>query len=244
MVAESWANPTHWYHTNVVSQVALHDALRDKPFIQKYVHVTTPEVYGSTDGGWIKEHNHFNPSTPYAVSRAACDLHLLSFHEAYGFPVVFTRAANVYGPGQQLYRIIPRTLLSARTGKPMKLHGGGHSVRAFIHIKDVVRATLQLAQEGEPGSTWHLSSQESCSIRTLVEGICGMTNVDFNEIVQDEEERLGKDQSYLLDSSSMRQIHGWSDRITLKQGLRETLDWVDANLNILKTMPWIYQHKT
>ena len=244
MVAESWANPTHWYHTNVVSQVALHDALRDKPFIQKYVHVTTPEVYGSTDGGWIKEHNHFRPSTPYAVSRAACDLHLLSFHEAYGFPVVFTRAANVYGPGQQLYRIIPRTLLSARTGKPMKLHGGGLSVRAFIHIKDVVRATLQLAQEGEPGSTWHLSSQESCSIRTLVEGICGMTNVDFNEIVQDEEERLGKDQSYLLDSSSMRQIHGWSDRITLKQGLRETLDWVDANLNILKTMPWIYQHKT
>ena len=103
--------------------------------------MTTPEVYGSTDGGWIKEHNHFAPSTPYAVSRAACDLHLHSFHQAYGFPVVFTRAANVYGPGQQLYRIIPRALLSARTGESMQLHGGGHSVRAFIHIKDVVRAT-------------------------------------------------------------------------------------------------------
>ena len=82
-------------------------ALSQKPFLQKYVHGTTPEVYGSTDGGWIKEHNHFAPSTPYAVSRAACDLHLHSFHQAYGFPVVFTRAANVYGPGQQLYRIIP-----------------------------------------------------------------------------------------------------------------------------------------
>ena len=97
MVAESWLNPTHWYRTNVVAQVALHDALRQKPFLQKYVHVTTPEVYGSTDGGWIKEHNHFAPSTPYAVSRASCDLHLHSFHQAYGFPVVFTRAANVYG---------------------------------------------------------------------------------------------------------------------------------------------------
>ena len=71
MVAESWLNPTHWYRTNVVAQVALHDELRQKPFLQKYVHVTTPEVYGSTDGGWIKEHNHFAPSTPYAVSRAA-----------------------------------------------------------------------------------------------------------------------------------------------------------------------------
>ena len=124
------------------------------------------------------------PSTPYAVSSAACDLHLHSFHEAYGFPVVFTRAANVYGPGQQLYRIIPRTMLSTRTGKPMQLHGGGKSTRSFIHIKDVVSATLQLALDGEPGSTWHLSTQNSCTIKALVEQICGLTNSDFNALVQ------------------------------------------------------------
>ena len=244
MVAESWLNPTHWYRTNVVAQVALHDALRKKPYLQKYVHVTTPEVYGSTDEGWIKENKNFAPTTPYAVSRAACDLHLHSFHEAYGFPVVFTRAANVYGPGQQLYRIIPRTLLSTRTGEPMQLHGGGQSVRAFIHIKDVVRATLQLALEGEPGSTWHLSSQKSLSIRALVEQICSLTSADINDLVQTSDERLGKDQSYLLDSASMRQIHGWSDQITLEQGLQETLEWVDANLDTLRTLPWNYQHKT
>ena len=206
--------------------------------------MTTPEVYGSTDGGWIKEHNHFSPSTPYAVSRAACDLHLHSFYEAYGFPVVFTRAANVYGPGQQLYRIIPRTLLSARTGKPMQLHGGGHSVRAFIHIKDVVRATMKLANEGEPGSTWHLSTKESYSIRTLVEKICTLTKANFNDLVKSSEERLGKDQSYLLDSTNMRQMHGWSDQITLEQGLQGTLDWVNTNLDTLKTLPWNYQHKS
>ena len=244
MVAESWLNPTHWYRSNVVAQVALHDSLRQKPFLQKYVHVTTPEVYGSTDGSWITEHNHFSPSTPYAVSRAACDLHLQSFHQAYGFPVVFTRAANVYGPGQQLYRIIPRTLLSARTGEPMQLHGGGHSVRAFIHIQDVVRATLQLALEGAPGSTWHLSTQKSCSIRELVEHICTLAGASFNALVQSSEERLGKDQSYLLESSAMRQVHGWSDQISLQQGLRETLAWVDANLATLKTLPWSYQHKS
>ena len=212
--------------------------------MRKYVHVTTPEVYGSTDGGWIKEHKNFAPSTPYAVSRAACDMHLHSFHQAYGFPVVFTRAANVFGPGQQLYRIIPRTLLSARSGESMQLHGGGHSIRAFIHIKDVVRATLQLANEGEPGSSWHLSTQESCSIKELVEQICSLCSADFNDLVQKGEERLGKDQSYLLDSTAMRQVHGWSDRITLKEGLQETLEWVDANLDILKTLPWSYQHKS
>ena len=244
MVAESWLNPTHWYRTNVVAQVALHDALRQKPFLRKYVHVTTPEVYGSTDGGWIKENNHFAPSTPYAVSRAACDMHLHSFYEAYGFPVVFTRAANVYGPGQQLYRIIPRTLLSARTGRSMQLHGGGHSVRAFIHINDVVRATLQLALEGEPGTTWHLSTQDCCSIRELVEYICNLTGSSFSDFVESSEERLGKDQSYLLDSTSMRQVHGWSDEVSLERGLQETMDWVDANLDTLNTLPWSYQHKT
>tara|TARA_Y100001954_G_scaffold237983_2_gene303659 strand:+ start:155 stop:1177 length:1023 start_codon:yes stop_codon:yes gene_type:complete len=244
MVAESWLNPTHWYQTNVVAQVALHDELRKRKFLKKYLHVTTPEVYGSTDGSWIKEHNHFAPSTPYAVSRAACDLHLQSFHAAYGFPVVFTRAANVYGPGQQLYRIIPRTLLSARTGKTMELHGGGHSVRSFIHIRDVVRATMKLALEGEPGSTWHLSGQKCCSIRELVEKICTVTGSDFNQLVQSSEDRLGKDQSYLLESSSMRQVHDWSDEVSLEEGLQETLEWVDAHLATLKAMPWSYQHKT
>ncbi len=243
MVAESWLNPTHWYKTNVLAQVALHDALRQKCFLQKYVHVSTPEVYGSTDGGWIKEHTHFAPSTPYAVSRAACDLHLLSFHKAYGFPVVFTRAANVYGPGQQLYRIIPRAMLSARTGQPMQLHGGGHSERSFIHIHDVVRATLQLALEAEPGSTWHLSTREAISIRALVESICERCGVPLASIVEESGDRLGKDQSYLLDSSAMREGFGWRDEVRLADGLSDTLAWVDASLDRLKTLPWTYQHK-
>jgi dTDP-glucose 4,6-dehydratase len=243
MVAESWLNPTHWYKTNVVSQVALHDALRHKPFLKKYVHVTTPEVYGSTDEGWIRENAHFAPSTPYAVSRAACDLHLQSFQKAYGFPVVFTRAANVYGPGQQLYRIIPRTMLSARTGKPMQLHGGGHSKRSFIHIRDVVRATLQLALEAEPGTTWHLSKREAISIRSLVQLICIRCGVPFESVVEDSGERLGKDQSYLLDSTTIRERFGWTDKVNLEDGLSETLTWVDSHLNQLKTLPWSYQHK-
>jgi len=243
MVAESWLNPTHWYQTNVVSQVALHDALRQRPFLQKYLHVTTPEVYGSTDEGWIREHNHFAPSTPYAVSRAACDLHLHSFHKAYGFPVVFTRAANVYGPGQQLFRIIPRAMLSARTGKPMQLHGGGYSERCFIHIRDAMQATLRLALEADPGSTWHLSTREPISIRALVERICERCGVPFSSVVEESGERLGKDQSYLLDSTSIRQAFGWSDQVSLEEGLNDTLAWVDEHLDQLKTLPWSYQHK-
>ena len=243
MVAESWLNPTHWYETNLLSQVKLHDNLRKRNFIKKYLHVTTPEVYGSTDNGWIKESFNFLPSTPYAVSRAACDLHLRSFFEAYDFPVVFTRAANVYGPGQQLYRIIPRTILSCLSGKSMELHGGGKSIRSFIHIDDCVSATLKIVLRAESGSSWHLSTDKVISIHDLVQKICELTNTDFKKIVNIQDERLGKDSSYLLDSNLVRERFNWSDQVLLNDGLKNTILWVEKNFSYFSKIPWNYIHK-
>ena len=242
MVAQSWLTPEHWYQTNVVGQVKLHEQLRKLPFIKKYVHVTTPEAYGSTDG-WIKESFHFAPSTPYAVSRAACDLHLMSFFRAYQFPVCFTRAANVYGPGQQLYRIIPRAMLYARLGKTMQLHGGGHSIRSFIHMSDVADATYRIALDGVAGESYHISTPDTVSIRALVESVCEMTSTPFSALAQVSEERLGKDQAYLLDSTKIRNELGWTHKVALNDGLKETLSWVEANLEVLKTLPADYIHK-
>ena len=243
MVAESWLTPEHWYQTNVVSQVKLHDQLRKLNCLKKYVHISTPEAYGSTDGGWLKENYNFSPSTPYAVSRAACDLHLLSFYKAYGFPVVFTRAANVYGEGQQLYRIIPRAILSARLGRKLNLHGGGVSVRSFIHMEDVCSGTYNVAVDGNIGETYHISTNQTISIKSLVHKICDMTKVEFNEVVELADDRLGKDQSYLLDSSKLRDEFAWRDQINLDEGLKETLSWVDNNLETLKSLPYEYLHK-
>jgi dTDP-glucose 4,6-dehydratase len=242
MVAQSWDSPQDWYQTNVVAQVGLHDQLRKLPFLRKYVHVSTPEVYGSTDG-WIKERFQFAPSTPYAVSRAACDLHLMSFFKAYQFPVCFTRAANVYGPGQQLYRIIPRAMLYARLGKTMHLHGGGHSVRSFIHMSDVADATYRIAMNGAPGESYHISTSDTISIRGLVEKVCEITGTRFQDLAVVAEDRLGKDQAYLLESGKIRSELNWSDQVTLEDGLRETLAWVDAHLDVLKELPCDYIHK-
>lgn len=242
MVAQSWETPQDWYQTNVVAQVKLHDQLRKLKFIKKYVHVTTPEAYGSTEG-WIKESFLFSPSTPYAVSRAACDLHLMSFFKAYQFPVVFTRAANVYGPGQQLYRIIPRTMLYARLGKKMNLHGGGLSIRSFIHMNDVSSATLKIATKGIPGESYHISTNDKISIRGLVEKICDLTSTSFSGLVNVSDDRLGKDQAYLLDSNKLRNDFSWQDEIGLNEGLTDTLTWVDNNLDLLEKLPADYIHK-
>ena len=167
----------------------------------------------------------------------------MSFFKAYDFPVVFTRAANVYGPGQQLYRIIPRTILSIRTGKKLFLHGSGHSKRSFIHISDVVKATLKLTFNAEPGSCWHISTKEALSIRNLVQKICNIGNCPFNEIVQDVEERLGKDKNYFLDSSKIRKKYNWEDSINLENGIKDTFHWIDQNLEDLKKLNWDYIHK-
>lgn len=242
MVAQSWKTPEHWYQTNVVGQVKLHDTLRKLNFIKKYVHVTTPEAYGSTDG-WVSENFNFNPSTPYAVSRAACDLHLMSFFKAYQFPVVFTRAANVYGPGQQLYRIIPRAMLYARLGKKMQLDGGGKSIRSFIHMRDVSDATFRAAINGRVGETYHISTHDYLSIRELVEKIASLTNVQFSALAEVTGDRLGKDQAYLLESKKLREELGWAEKISLDAGLQDTLSWVDKNLDILKTQNADYVHK-
>jgi len=242
MVAESWKNPDHWFLTNVVSTVRLHERLRHCDFLEKYVHVTTPEVYGSTSGS-IKEDAPFNPSTPYAVSRAAADMSLKSFFTAYDFPVVFTRAANVYGPGQQLYRIIPRTILFILLGRKIQLHGGGHSRRSFIHMKDVSSATWTVAREGRSGDAFHISTDEIVSIRELVEKICMKLNVEFDAHVEVVGERLGKDAAYTLDSSKLRSTLGWKDEVSLDTGLDECIGWVKSNLEDLKRQPFNYIHK-
>jgi len=220
----------------------LAERLRHIDFLEKYVHVTTPEVYGSTDG-WIDEDTPFSPSTPYAVSRAAGDMLFKIYRETFGLPVVATRAANVYGPGQPLYRIISRTIFFLLTGRMLELHGGGVSTRSFIHIDDVSRATWQIAQHAQVGETYHISTDRIIAIKDLVLLICEKLNKPFDAHVKVVGERLGKDSAYWLKSEKLRSKLGWADTIGLEKGLEETVSWAQANLAALNTQPMQYIHK-
>ncbi len=242
MVGESWEKPDDWMQANVVTAARLAERLRHIDFLEKYVHVTTPEVYGSTNG-WIEEDTPINPSTPYAVSRAAGDMLFKIYRETFGLPVVSTRAANVYGPGQSLYRIIPRTLFFLLTGRMLDLHGGGISTRSFIHIDDVSRATWQIAQRAPVGETYHISTDRIIAIKDLVALICEKLNKPFEAHVKVVVERLGKDSAYWLKSDKLRSKLGWADKIGLEKGLDETLVWAQAHLAALRTQPMHYIHK-
>lgn len=242
MVAESWTHPEQWLKTNALSPLLLYEYLRACPWLKKFVQISTPEVYGATRGT-IRENIVYNPSTPYAVSKAAADMNLMCFFRAYGFPVVFTRAANVYGAGQQLYRIIPRVILRFLTGETVELHGGGTSVRSFIHIADVCDATWRIMTGADPGEIFHIASPDVLSIRDLVMNIAEIMRIHAEKHVVSVGERLGKDAAYLLDTSKLRQTFSWEPAYNLHDGIVDVLTWVRKNLAVLAELPQHYQHK-
>lgn len=242
MVAESWQNPEQWYVTNLVSKVKMHDLLRNCDFLDKYVRVSTPEVYGSTDS-LVVEEQPYNPSTPYAVSHAAVDMSLQAYHQQYNFPVVLTRFANFYGAHQQLYRIIPRTVIYALLGNQLQLHGGGKATRAFIHGFDVASGIVSAIELGKSGETYHFSSEEPISIRNLVIKICEQMQLDFASFVIQTADRPGKDANYHMDFTKAREELNWSPAYTLDNGISGVIDWAQANLEEIKTMPLNYIHQ-
>lgn len=242
MVAESWQNPEQWYTTNVLSKVKLHDVLRNCDFLERYIRVSTPEVYGNTENKMM-ESFQYNPSTPYAVSHAAIDMSLITFYKQYQFPVVLTRFANFYGPCQQLYRIIPRSIIYALTGKKLMLHGGGKAQRAFIHGDDVASGLEHAIQYGKSGEVYHFTSGDSISIRALVEQICQLMKVDFSALATMSEDRPGKDAKYEMEMTKTQEHLHWKPAYSLTQGLLQTISWVKENLNTIETLPLNYIHK-
>lgn len=243
MVAESWQDPSQWYTTNIVAKVRFHDRLRRYDWLERYVRISTPEVYGNQDN-MVKETCQYNPSTPYAVSHAAIDMSLRAFHQNYNFPVIFTRFANFYGPGQQLYRIVPRTIIYALSGRKLQLHGGGNAIRAFIHATDVSNGIMQVLKSGKVGEIYHFSPTSFLTIRQVVELICERMGISFDSLIEMAPDRPGKDRAYLMDSSRARSELGWVESISFEKGLDSTISWVKENWNEIKTMPLNYFHKS
>lgn len=224
MVSESWRHYDDYYRTNVLGVARLATEISKRDYLSKFVQVSTPEVYGAMDAH-LKEGAPYNPSTPYAVSRAAADMHLRALQATFGFPVCFTRSVNVYGPAQQAYRIIPKTVLLITKGRRLQLHGGGASTRSFIHISDVAESILRVATDGRPGETYHTSTWVQTRIVDLVGKVCDLMGAYIGDVIKPVEERPGKDPAYQLDCTKIRSELGWEPRISLEEGLAETVAW-------------------
>lgn len=240
-VAPSWETPEEWLETNCVGLARMANHLRRQKWLDKYLHVSSPEVYG-TCVGEVTETAPLNPSTPYAVSKAAADMLLSAYHRQYGLPVVTVRATNVYGARQQLHKIIPRSFIYARLGRAIELHGGGRAIKSFIHIRDVSRGELSILERGRIGETYHLSPDAGISVHDLVQRICLETGTSFQEGVRVVDERPGQDAAYVISSEKARRELGWSPQIPLDQGLQLVSDWVERYWQEILASPLEYVH--
>ena len=241
-VAPSWEHPEHWYETNVVSLSKMINSLKDRSYLRKYVHISSPEVYGSCEGN-VFEDAPLNPSTPYAASKAAADLHLFTIRKNYDFPLTMIRSTNVYGAHQQLWKIIPRTIIYIKSGKKLQLHGGGKAVKSFIHIGDISKGELSAMLSGSTGSIYHLSPEFGYSVREVVGMICEKMSVEFSEVVETVEERPGQDTAYVIDSMKARTEFDWRPRVSMEDGITGVVSWINANWEEIKNLTLDYIHK-
>jgi len=241
-VAPSWEKPEQWFQTNAVAQTQLFNQLSGLKCIKRYVHISTPEVYGTCEG-IVKENAPFSPSTPYAASKAAGDLSLYTFYKQYGFPIVVIRSTNVYGAHQQLHKIIPRTVIYNKLNKTIALHGGGKAVKSYIHIRDVSKGELAIMRNGRIGEGYHLSPDSGVAVRDIVRMICEKMDIEFEKVTREVDERLGQDKAYVIDSSKVRSEFGWKPSVSLEAGLLEVIHWINREWEIIKSLPHEYIHK-
>ncbi|MEM7164846.1 MAG: GDP-mannose 4,6-dehydratase [Planctomycetota bacterium] len=240
-VAPSWDHPEHWYQTNTVALSQLVNHLRDCDYLQRYVHISSPEVYGSCVGE-VLEDAPANPSTPYAASKAAADMLLAVFRKQYDFPLLTIRATNVYGARQQLFKIIPRTVIYRRLGRKIPLHGGGHAVKSYIHIRDVSRGELAVLDHGTVGETYHISPDQGVAVRDVVGTICSTLGETLADATTRVGERPGQDAAYVIDSTKIREELGWQPTIPLATGISEVVAWIDERWRSISELPHEYLH--
>lgn len=242
-VNTSWLFPEQWFETNTLAIIRLAQELRKKDYLKKYLSFSSPEVYGSM-GENTPENDTYKPTTPYAVSKLAGDLFLKTLYIKEGFPVVFTRAANVYGPHQSLFRVIPKVIVQCRKGEKITLNNAGRSKRGFIHSRDIADAVWKVLQNGKAGEVYHLSRKgELISMKELVEKICARMELDFNSSVIVMPENPWRDAVYSLDSSKAMNELGWEPKISLDEGIEQTIEWIEKNWDKIKDMPLEYEHK-
>lgn len=242
-IAPSHENAADYFETNVVALAKFMVELRKRDWLERYLHVSTPEVYGNCETP-LPETAPVNPSTPYAVSKTAADLYLLTLWKNHGFPVVFTRATNYYGAGQQPWKILPRTAIVLRRGGKLPLHGGGTALKTWIHVDDAARGVIAALERGRPGEVYHLSDKANVlTVAEAVKAVAEAMGKRFEDAVDQAPARLGQDARYLLDYSKAERELGWRPQVAFADGIKGLVDWVGESWEEIKDTPIEYAHR-
>ena len=214
-------------HTNVVgTQVLLDAAVRHD--VDKFVHVSTDEVYGTIpEGSWPEDHP-LEPNSPYSASKASSDLLVRSFHRTHGLPACITRCSNNYGPYQFPEKVMPLFITNLMRGGTVPLYGDGLNVRDWLHVDDHCRGIQLVVDGGRPGEVYNIGGGTELTNRELTERILEAFGAGWDR-VREVEDRKGHDRRYSVDISKISAELGYTPQHSFDEGLAETVQWYRDN---------------
>lgn len=225
-VDRSISGPDAFVYTNCFGTSVLCDAAR-RVGVERFVHVSTDEVYGSVEAGSSLETDAVAPRSPYAASKAGSDLIALSYFSTHGLPVIVTRASNNYGPFQFPEKAIPLFATSLLDGASVPLYGDGLNIRDWLHVDDHCAAIDTILSKGSCGEIYNVGAGNEITNRDLAERLLELCGRD-ESAVEYVPDRPGHDRRYSLDCTKLRAL-GWAPRQNLTGGLAKTVDWYRTN---------------
>ncbi|MGA4867111.1 dTDP-glucose 4,6-dehydratase [Streptomyces lavendulocolor] len=226
-VDRSLVDASDFVRTNVAGTQTLLDACVAAG-VQRVVHISTDEVYGSIDTGSWTEDWPLLPNSPYAASKAASDLVARSYWRSHGLDLSITRCSNNYGPYQHTEKLIPLFVTNLLDGLPVGLYGDGSNVREWLHVDDHCRAVQLVVTRGRPGEIYNVGRGNERTNRQMTDLLLELCGAD-PALVRTVPDRKGHDLRYSLDDSKIREELGFTPAVPFEQGLADVVAWYRAN---------------
>ncbi len=237
--AVSWKHSWRFFETNSMALAKLTEELMNRDWLEHFIQIGTSEMYGSVNRA-VTEDEPIKPSSPYAASKVAYDMYLMSVSNFLKFPMTIIRPSNCYCSGQLLHRVIPKAIWAGLTGKKLPLHGGGKAEKSYMHARDLGRAIHLVAERGPKGEVFNAGPLNPTSIREVVERCAGALDIPFEDLCEVTEDRLGQDSRYWLDSTALKNATGWEPEVDWDEGLAEMVEWGRRYLDDIRDWPTDY----
>ncbi len=228
-VDRSITDPSIFVKTDVLGTYNLLEHVR-KYDVEKYLQISTDEVYGSIEDGSFTEESNIDPSSPYSASKAGGDVLVSAYHKTYDLPVMITRSSNNYGPYQYPEKLIPLFILNAMQDKPLPVYGTGENVRDWIYVMDNCSGIDSVLNKGKFGEVYNIgggNEKTNIEITRMILDLLGKPEILITYV----EDRLGHDLRYSLDSTKTRKL-GWKPEWSFEDGLKQTVEWYKDNRDL------------
>jgi len=236
-VDRSIENPGNFINTNIVGVFNILEALREHKQNTKFVHISTDEVYGDIiNKRSSKEEDRYNPSSPYAASKAGSDLLILSYVRTFKTPAIITNCCNNFGPKQYPEKLIPTIIYNILNHKPIPIYGNGKNVREWIYVKDHCNALIKIAEKGLVGENYNIGSEVVLNNIQIAKRIISIfKKINHNRNIKSKihlvKDRPGHDLRYCLDSSKLKSKLRWKCKSDFNQRINETICWYINKFN-------------